>query len=104
RRADLEAFGESIFAYGLEAGACFAAVQGGPFASQSLADCVARLRARGVRGCGQSSWGPVVFAVVGSEVEARELLRDVAQFPGNEPLESWIARPDNDGARVQILV
>jgi beta-ribofuranosylaminobenzene 5'-phosphate synthase len=62
--ADLEAFGEALYELNARAGDMFAPVQGGRYGSPEVAACVARLRAAGVRGVGQSSWGPTVFAVV----------------------------------------
>jgi len=38
---------------------------------------VARLRARGVKGVGQSSWGPTVFAVT-QQSEAEALAKEMA--------------------------
>jgi predicted sugar kinase len=61
--ADLEAFGDSVHEFNARVGDAFAAAQGGRYGSAAVAGCVARLRAAGVRGVGQSSWGPTVFAV-----------------------------------------
>ena len=55
----------------------FAPAQGGRYASPAVAAVVARLRARGVRGVGQSSWGPTVFAVV-RRPEAEALAQELA--------------------------
>ena len=46
------------------AGDAFAAAQGGRYAAPAVTALVARLRGLGVKGVGQSSWGPTVFAVV----------------------------------------
>jgi beta-RFAP synthase len=64
RAADLDAFGEAVHEFNLRAGEPFAAVQGGPYASPEVAGLIADVRKTGVRGVGQSSWGPTVFAVV----------------------------------------
>ncbi len=72
---DLDGFGEALFDFNARAGEVFAPVQGGIYASPEVADLVAFIRSRGVRGVGQSSWGPTVFAVVASENAARELAR-----------------------------
>jgi beta-ribofuranosylaminobenzene 5'-phosphate synthase len=61
--ADLDAFGEAVYEFNVRSGDLFAPVQGGCFASPEVAACVARLRLEGVRGVGQSSWGPTVFAI-----------------------------------------
>ena len=62
-RGDIDAFGEAAHEFNRRAGEPFAAVQGGPYASHPLAELIADVRACGVRGVGQSSWGPTVFAV-----------------------------------------
>lgn len=80
--ADLDLFGEALYEFNAQAGDAFAPVQGGRYASPAVADCVARLRALGVRGVGQSSWGPAVFAVVKKEDAAEIVRRMGAEFPG----------------------
>lgn len=62
--ADLTAFGEAVYELNARAGDAFAAAQGGRYAGPAVAALVARLRGLGVRGVGQSSWGPTVFGVV----------------------------------------
>jgi beta-RFAP synthase len=71
--ADLEAFGEALFEFNVLAGEFFAPLQGGTYASPQVAERIAFLRREGVRGAGQSSWGPSVFAVVGDEECAADL-------------------------------
>jgi len=71
--ADLEAFGDSLYEFNARAGDAFSPAQGGRYASLAVSDLVFRLRGMGVKGVGQSSWGPVVFAVVGSLSEATDL-------------------------------
>jgi beta-ribofuranosylaminobenzene 5'-phosphate synthase len=62
--ANLDAFGESLYEFNARSGEVFAPLQGGRYASPAIADCVSRLRRLGIRGVGQSSWGPTVFAVI----------------------------------------
>jgi beta-RFAP synthase len=73
---DLDAFGEAVHEFNRWAGEPFARSQGGTYAGGGVAELVAAIRAQGVRGVGQSSWGPAVFALVGSEESARGLLRN----------------------------
>jgi beta-RFAP synthase len=70
---DLRAFGDALFELNRRSGELFAPVQGGPYASPAVSNLVAWLRNQGVRGVGQSSWGPTVFAVVADIEEAAEL-------------------------------
>jgi len=60
---DLGAFGEACFEFNRRAGLLFKESQGGEYRSPEAADLVARLRNFGVRGVGQSSWGPTIFAI-----------------------------------------
>jgi beta-ribofuranosylaminobenzene 5'-phosphate synthase len=60
---DCDGFGEAVYEFNARVGDAFAAEQGGRYASAAVADLVRRARAAGVRGVGQSSWGPTAFAV-----------------------------------------
>ncbi len=74
---DLPTFGEALHEYNRLAGEVFADDQGGPYAGAAVSGLIAWLRVRGIRGVGQSSWGPTVFAMVESADAAIALLRDV---------------------------
>lgn len=71
---DLARFSRSVYRFGHRAGMCFAARQGGPFAGPRVAKLVESIRALGVEGVGQSSWGPTVFALLESDESARRLV------------------------------
>ncbi len=76
---DLDGFGEALYDFNARVGETFAPVQGGVYASPRVAERVAFVRGQGVRGVGQSSWGPTVFAVVADEDHGQHLaarLRD----------------------------
>lgn len=60
---DFEAFSQSVYRYGRLAGQCFASIQGGPYNGAHLERLVDTIRRLGVRGVGQSSWGPTLFAL-----------------------------------------
>jgi beta-RFAP synthase len=64
---DLEAFGEALYEFNRRAGEWFAKWQGGTYSHPRIANLVAALRREGVRGVGQSSWGPAVFAIADEE-------------------------------------
>jgi beta-ribofuranosylaminobenzene 5'-phosphate synthase len=101
-RGDCGGFGEAVYRFGRLAGECFAAVQGGPFASERIAHLVETLREYGVRGVGQSSWGPTVFAITASEEEAQALAGWVASREEARGSAITIARPNNCGAQVSV--
>lgn len=74
RSSDLNAFGEAVYEFNRKAGEPFVAAQGGIYASREIAELIADVRACGVRGVGQSSWGPTVFAIVGESDTALSLV------------------------------
>jgi predicted sugar kinase len=96
-------FGEAVYRYGRLAGECFAPAQGGPFASQQIEALVERIRAHGVAGVGQSSWGPTVFAIVPTERDGDALAQWLRSESIENELEIEIAAPDNSGANVSKL-
>jgi len=97
-----ERFSESLYRYGHAAGMCFAVRQGGPFASPRVAMVVETIRALGVRGVGQSSWGPTVFAVLPNETAAEDLLARLRPqlVDGDQTLVTPVCR---SGARIELV-
>jgi beta-ribofuranosylaminobenzene 5'-phosphate synthase len=94
-----ERFSESLYRYGYVAGMCFAARQGGPFASRRAAELVRAIRKLGVRGAGQSSWGPTLFALAASAAEANLFIDRFRQYlPATDTV--LVAEPNNSGARI----
>jgi predicted sugar kinase len=95
-------FADAVYNYGYLAGECFATVQGSAFAGPEIADLVGTLRGWGVRGVGQSSWGPTVFAVL-PDAAAAEVLeaRIRREYPPSE-LGIITTAPNNSGARIEI--
>ena len=98
KAANFGLFSESLYQYGRDAGACFAAIQGGPYRNQGIADLIEQVRSHGVRGVGQSSWGPTVFALIEDEKEAVQLTQDLetSKF-GRKGLTCSVVRPKNEG-------
>ena len=99
--ADEVGFGESVYRYGVLAGQCFARVQGGPFASPAAKNLVAHIRGLDVRGVGQSSWGPTLFAITRDEDQA-EWLVDQLTRGSVAPPECEICRPNNQGWQCRV--
>lgn len=63
-------FADSVFRYGYTAGLCFADRQGGAYRGERLERLVELAGQLGVRGVGQSSWGPTLFAILPNQAEA----------------------------------
>jgi beta-ribofuranosylaminobenzene 5'-phosphate synthase len=96
---DLEEFGGALTRVQQLVGDAFAPVQGGRFHPRAGA-LVEALLSGGAAGAGQSSWGPAVYGVVGSEAAGRELARRMENVIGAEGSVELVAF-DNHGARVE---
>ncbi|MHB8972014.1 MAG: GHMP family kinase ATP-binding protein [Pirellulaceae bacterium] len=95
---DCAAFGESLHRYGRLAGMCFAPVQGGPYNGPQTEQLVEEIRALGVSGVGQSSWGPTVYCVVENQDAAEHLAGELPPRCSVAPLAIQITPADNHGA------
>jgi beta-ribofuranosylaminobenzene 5'-phosphate synthase len=80
--ADLSAFGEALYEFNRRVGELFQPVQGGIYADPRSAEIVNYLRQQGIRGVGQSSWGPTLFAVVEDEERARYAISSLSSRLG----------------------
>ncbi len=98
---DLDAFGEALHDFNARVGEMFAPVQGGTYAGPRVTELVAFLRAQGIRGVAQSSWGPAVAAVAADAGQAEHLVRLVRrQFALDT--EVFVTRACNEGATVNV--
>jgi len=70
---DWERFSMALGRYGECAGEVFRSVQGDVYRSTRIRFWVDKIRSLGVMGVGQSSWGPVVYAVLRDEDQAEWL-------------------------------
>jgi beta-RFAP synthase len=95
---ELEEFGAALTRIQELVGDSFAAAQGGRFHPRAAPVVEALLRC-GAAGAGQSSWGPTVYGVVGSEEAARGLARRIEGEVGAGRVD--VVAFDNHGARVE---
>jgi beta-RFAP synthase len=100
---DFNRFSQAVYGFGRASGECFAAAQGGVYASANLAHWVERLRSWGVEGIGQSSWGPTLFALAMSSHNAESLARRIAAHDEQADWTPMIAAPQNTGATVCVI-
>jgi beta-RFAP synthase len=99
--ADLAAFGAAIDEIQAVMGRHFSPAQGGaPYTSPEVARVLAWLRARGVRGIGQSSWGPTGFAFLPDENSARDIMEALRREGLAGKLALAIGKARNQGAEV----
>ena len=96
---DLEEFGAAVTRVQQLVGDAFAAAQGGRFHPRAGA-LVEALLSGGAAGAGQSSWGPAVYGVVGSEAAGRELARRMEGVLDGEGTVELVTF-DNRGAHVE---
>jgi len=96
---DLDEFGGALTRVQQLVGDAFAPAQGGRFHPRAGPLVEALLRG-GAAGAGQSSWGPAVYGIVGSEAAGRELACRMEDVVGGEGRVELVAF-DNRGARVE---
>jgi beta-ribofuranosylaminobenzene 5'-phosphate synthase len=97
---DVDAFGEALYEFNARVGETFAPVQGGVYASPFIAELVEFVRAQNVRGVGQSSWGPAVFAVVADAERAEHLAGQLHRRFTVPQSAVWTTPACNHGALV----
>ncbi len=95
-------FSVAVYEFGFLAGSCFKSVQGSAYNGEELERLVKHIRATGVRGVGQSSWGPTIFSICQSESTALALADNIRSQDWGTEHELVIASPDNRGARVSF--
>ena len=76
----------------------FAAVQAGPYRDRTIAARVERAQAAGLRGVGQSSWGPTVFAFAETDEQAQQAAQELQAQLSHDSVEVIVTRAANHGA------
>jgi beta-RFAP synthase len=99
---DFQGAGAAIGELGRLVGEYFAAVQGGVFADEQMRRLAAKLTARGLRGLGQTSWGPTLFILSPDAASAQGLADDLARDHDTANCEITIAAPLNRSATVEL--
>jgi beta-ribofuranosylaminobenzene 5'-phosphate synthase len=101
---DFPAFAEAVGEIQRLIGNYFAPAQGGCFTSPAVAEALAWLEGQGVKGSGQSSWGPTGYVLAENDAMARRLERDLKRRFGElSPLRYQIVAPRNQGAIVNVV-
>jgi beta-RFAP synthase len=93
---DCATFGDALHEYNRLAGRMFADDQGGDYASAEVNELIATVRGVGVRGVGQSSWGPTVFAICPDEDAANRLRAELRMR--DQQLEVTVTTAGGNGA------
>jgi predicted sugar kinase len=77
-------------------------VQGGNYGNPRSAGLVEAFLEWGAAGAGQSSWGPAVYGLVGSQQQGQQLVgRAIELLAGKGRVE--LVNFDNQGVRVQTI-
>jgi len=102
-RGDFNQFSESVYEFGRASGLCFSEKQGGPYNGPVLTALVESIRNMGVRGVGQSSWGPTIFAIFPNELEANRFVREFEEKWRDMAKLTMVVTPaSNGGAKVEV--
>jgi len=102
KAGDFERFSDSVYKYGFAAGKMFAASQGGPFLNESIAEFVEFCRNHGVRGVGQSSWGPTVYCWFPDDVSAEAFREQHLRNWANLETDVIVTPVAQSGAKVLV--
>jgi len=97
-----ELFGEALHEYGKLAGLQFAAIQGGIYRNDQVAELVARMHRLGLGGVCQSSWGPTVFGLSADFELAARIAKQLSAFYG-EDVQVQLTELLNHGATIELL-
>lgn len=96
---DLPAFGEALQDLQRRVGKCFAPAQGGDFAHPSIERVARSLEDLGLRGVGQSSWGPTVYGFTDVDAQQRAaILESVKTRWSQQRLTAFWTRASRSGA------
>lgn len=96
--ANFNVFSNYLFEYGTKAGLAYASVQeGGIFRHPRVVEIIYQLRNLGVKGVGQTSWGPTVFALFQSENDAVDCQNKIETLNLGADLDVYLAKPSNQG-------
>jgi len=94
-------FAKSVSDYGYRSGLFYSPVQGGAYASPIAGEIVDRISAFGEYAIGQSSWGPLLFAIAKSEKESQLLVDYLGEHCEDVACHVSVASADNRGMMVQ---
>jgi beta-RFAP synthase len=101
---DLESFGIALTELQQQVGQCFATAQGGIYARPELEAIVADLRAQGLHGVGQSSWGPTLYAFSSRPPDERQRILEQTRSRFGLPADALLwTSASPAGSRVERI-
>jgi beta-RFAP synthase len=102
KKGDFEGFTAEVGHLQARMGTYFASLQGGPIVSSGVAKVLDWVATQGLKGIGQSSWGPTGFVFVKSESEGAALLEGLQNLGGSAGLRFQLVRGRNQGAEISV--
>ena len=99
---DFDGFSAEVGYLQARMGAYFASLQGGPIVSSGVAKVLDWVATQGLKGIGQSSWGPTGFVFVRSESEGASLLEKAQGLSDFAGLRFQLVRGRNEGAEISV--
>jgi beta-ribofuranosylaminobenzene 5'-phosphate synthase len=100
---DLPRFGDALEEIQRRVGEGFAPAQGGIYARPELEVIVEAMRLEGLKGVGQSSWGPTLYGFSDAPLEARIALLDrLNRRLGLDPASSFWSQASSGGASILV--
>jgi len=99
---DFKAFSEAVHEFNARVGEIFALRQGGIYAHPLTAEIIDWLLGQGIRGVGQTSWGPAGFAVAQDEESGRALVEGLRRRFNLDYSAVTLTGPANQGARIAV--
>jgi len=100
---DIVEFGEAITEIDSRTGMYFEQAQGGVYKDGFTKDLVRFMLERGVRGVGQSSWGPTIYGLV-EEAGAKAVANEARNFLAEKQVgcKAFVSRCRNRGAEITV--
>ena len=95
---DISAFSEALYGFNRSVGEMFHKAQGGIYAHRQAEEMVTYLRTQKIHGVGQSSWGPVLFAMMHDREQAEYFTTKIQKKFCLSPQDVYITQAKNSGA------
>jgi beta-RFAP synthase len=100
---DFEAFASAVTTVQDAMGDLFGSAQGGRYTSPQVAEVLGWMRQQGVRGVGQSSWGPTGFALFANDLTALAAKAEAEQRWPDGALQFVVVRGLNHGTTIDDI-
>lgn len=101
-KADFETFCRAMEEYMQYAGDMFAPIQGGRYNGAVCSQAVAAAHQFGLKGVGQSSWGPTIFGLAPDAQSALQIAQGIASHASNWHVQ--VAKTSQSGAEVRFSI